>query len=103
MSIWDKGQVEQFQEVYLKLSNAPVPDVLKERLRYILDRLPPSTPYTIEPIMDMPNPGPGSEITLSTGSSQSFSIPPVRIEVVPESGVGDDNGSSRRGSTSVPY
>ena len=88
---WDKGQVEQFQEVYLKLSNAPVPDVLKQRLRYILDRLPPSIPYTIEPKMDMPNPEPDSEITSSTGSSQNLNMPPMRIEVVPESGIGDSD------------
>ena len=54
---WNTDQVAQFQGVYLKLTNAPVPDSLKERLRYIWDRLPPSAYMeepTVEPKMEMP-------------------------------------------------
>ncbi|KAH8990259.1 hypothetical protein EDB92DRAFT_1946606 [Lactarius akahatsu] len=43
---WDPGDlpvdlVARFHEIYFKFANAPVPDVLKEQLRHILDRLPP--------------------------------------------------------------
>ncbi|KAI9439753.1 hypothetical protein H4582DRAFT_2075124 [Lactarius indigo] len=43
---WDPGElpvdlVARFHEIYSKFANARVPDVLKEQLRRILDRLPP--------------------------------------------------------------
>ena len=39
---WDTDQVAQFREIYFKFADAPVPDLLKERLQYIWDKLPPS-------------------------------------------------------------
>jgi hypothetical protein len=40
--LWDTDQVAGFREIYYKFANARVPDVLKERLRHISDRLPRS-------------------------------------------------------------
>ncbi|KAH8987106.1 hypothetical protein EDB86DRAFT_3082477 [Lactarius hatsudake] len=40
---WNADQVAQSHEIYSKFANAQVPDLLKERLRYISDRLPPSS------------------------------------------------------------
>ena len=39
---WDTDHVTQIHEIYFKLTDAPVPDELKELLRYIWVRLPPS-------------------------------------------------------------
>ena len=40
---WDTYQLAHFHEIYFRLANAPVDDVLKERLQYISDRLPPTS------------------------------------------------------------
>jgi hypothetical protein len=62
---WDIPQVEQFHHIYFKSTNAPVPDVLKEQLRYVLERLPPIS-YVEESEMVMPIPEPVSEVTPSS-------------------------------------
>jgi hypothetical protein len=49
---WDTRQVVQFHKIYSKLKYAPITDMLIERLRFILDRLPP---YMEEPEMGMPS------------------------------------------------
>jgi hypothetical protein len=67
---WDKPQVAQFHNIYFRSTNAPVPDVLKEQLRYVLERLPP-IPYVEEPEMVMPTPELESEIKSSPGLSRN--------------------------------
>ena len=86
---WDKDQVAHFHRIYFKLADAPlVPDVLKERLRYISDRLPKSEEpsYVEEPQMLMPSPEPYSGITPFPCPSQ-MRVGPVRTEGAPDSGI----------------
>jgi hypothetical protein len=81
-------QVARFHEIYSKFANARVPDVLKERLRYISDRLP-QTSYMADAIMGIPSPEPDSETTPSPGTSQNLRAIQVRIGGVPDSGFVD--------------
>ncbi|KAI9463198.1 hypothetical protein BJY52DRAFT_1184749 [Lactarius psammicola] len=51
---WDTDQVTRFHVIYSQFANARVPDVLKERLRHILDRLPPRS-HVEEVMMGIPS------------------------------------------------
>ena len=95
---WDDlpvDQVARFHHIYARFANAGVPDVLKDRLRYISDRLPP-TSYLGEAEMEIPSiPEPDSETTPSSPSvamSQTLRKLQVRIGGAPDSGFG--GGSS---------
>ena len=81
---WDEDHMAQFHEIYFRLANAPVPDLLKERLRYILDRLPPIS-YMEEPQTVMSSPDVYSEISPSSATLQNR-VYPVRTEGNPDSG-----------------
>jgi hypothetical protein len=86
---WDTDQVKHFHETYFKFVNAPVPDVLKERLQYIAERLPPAL-YVEEPEMGMPCPEVYSETTPSSpGPSQSLYTSLMPVGDVRDSGLGD--------------
>ncbi|KAI9463197.1 hypothetical protein BJY52DRAFT_68962 [Lactarius psammicola] len=50
---WDTDQVTRFHKIYSQFANARVPNLLKERLRDISDRLPPSS-HVEEAIIEMP-------------------------------------------------
>ena len=84
---WNTHQVAQFHDIYFKFAGAPVPDVLKERLRYISDRLPKSErpSYVDEPPMVMPIPELYSGTTPFPGTSQ-IRVGPVWAEGAPDSG-----------------
>jgi len=84
---WDPDQVENFHQIYSRTASAPVPDVLRERLQYVSERLPPARrpPYMREPEMEMPFPELGSETAPSPGTSQ-LRVGPVRVDGVPDSG-----------------
>ena len=86
-------QVAQFRKIYFKFANARLPDVLKQRLRYISDRLPLAL-YVERPKMEMPSPELDSEIAPLPGPSQNLSVRPVRDGDVPDSSVGDGIGST---------
>ncbi|KAH9167865.1 hypothetical protein EDB89DRAFT_1649267 [Lactarius sanguifluus] len=73
---WDTDQVARFRKIYSKFANALAPDLLKERLRYISDRLPP---------IDIPSAEPDSE-TLSPDTSQKPREIQVRMDGAPDSG-----------------
>ena len=75
---WDTDQVVRFHEIYSQFANARVPDLLKEQLRYISDRLPPSS-YVEEAEMEIPSPEPGSETTPPPGTSQKLRVGLMRI------------------------
>ena len=75
---WDTIRVAEFHKIYAKLTNAPVPEELTERLRYISDRLPP-TSFVEEPGMTMPIPEPGSEMTPSSPGPSQVSNPTLHI------------------------
>ena len=88
---WDDlpvDQVARFHHIYARFANAGIPDVLKERLRYISDRLPPTSCPT--ETMEIPGPPkPDSEITPSSPSpctSQNLREIQVRTGGVPDSG-----------------
>jgi hypothetical protein len=76
---WNTDQVAQFHEIYFKLAKAPVPGVLKERLKYIWDKLLPSPSYMEDPKMVMPTPELYSATTPTPGTSQ-MRVDPVRTE-----------------------
>jgi hypothetical protein len=82
---WDTSQVAQFHKIYSKLINAPVPEVLTKRLRYISERLPQIS-YLEEPEMVMPIPEPVSETTLSSPGPPQISYPTLTVR---DSGFGD--------------
>ncbi|KAH8990258.1 hypothetical protein EDB92DRAFT_1865244 [Lactarius akahatsu] len=79
---WDVDQVARFHEIYSKFANAQIPDVLKERLRYISDRLPPIS-YVGEAKMKIPGPEPDSETIPFSGLSQKRHEIRVRIGGAP--------------------
>ena len=86
---WDADQVRHFHEIYFKFANAPVPELLKERLQYIAERLPPAL-YVEEPEMVMPCPEVDSETTPSSpGPSQNLYTSLMRVGDVRDSGLGD--------------
>jgi len=91
---WDTDQVVRFHEIYSEFANARVPDLLKERLRHILDRLPPSSSYVEEAEMKIPIPEPDSETNPSPGMSQIPREIQVRIGGAPESGFVDGGSST---------
>jgi len=80
--------VARLHEICSRFANARVPDVLKERLRYISDRLP-QTSYLIDAKMEIPSPEPDSETTPSPGTSQQLREILVRIRGAPDSGFVD--------------
>ena len=85
---WDTDQVAHFRGIYSKLADSRlVPDVLKERLRYISDRLPPSErpSYVEEPQMAMPSPELYPGTAPFPGTSQ-IRVSPARAEGAPDSG-----------------
>src|SRR6266702_649677 len=90
---WDTDQVARFHEIYSKFANARVPDLLKEQLRHISDRLPPSS-YVEEAQMDIPSPEPDSETSPSPGMSLEPREIQVRIQGAPDSGFIDGNSST---------
>ena len=97
---WDDlpvDQVARFHHIYARFANSGVPDVLKERIRYISDRLPP-TSYLGEAEMEIPSiPEPDSETTPSSpsrGMSQMLRKLRVRIGGAPDSGSGDGGSSA---------
>ena len=79
---WDTDQVAHFHKIYSKFAKAPVPDVLKEPLEYISDRLP--SPPTGESEMVTPFPGRSRR----TWTPAHIRIPrnPVRITGKPPPG-----------------
>jgi hypothetical protein len=90
-------QVARFNKIYSKFVNARlgVPDVFKERLRYISDKLLP-TSYVDEPTMEIPSPSPetDSNKTPSPGVAQRLRGIQVRIGRVPDSGFVDGGSST---------
>ncbi|KAH9055208.1 hypothetical protein EDB87DRAFT_1642772 [Lactarius vividus] len=75
----------QFHEICSKFANAQIPDVIKERLRHISERL---SPYAGDVKIRVPSPEPDSGTTSSPGTSQKLR---VRIGGVPAS---DGNSST---------
>ncbi|KAF8268150.1 hypothetical protein EI94DRAFT_1700478 [Lactarius quietus] len=93
---WDADQVTQFRQIYFRLANAPIPDVLIGRLGYILDILLPRTSESDmeDPEVMMPTPQLNSETTSSfPGPPQNFFVIP-RIGDVRDSGIGDGIGTA---------
>jgi hypothetical protein len=88
---WDPDdlldQVAQFHHMYSEVANARAPDVLKERLRYISDRLPRSS-YLAEVTMKIPSP----ELDPETAPSPSMSH--VQIGGEPNSDFVDGGSST---------
>ncbi|KAF8258478.1 hypothetical protein EI94DRAFT_1786065 [Lactarius quietus] len=96
---WDTNQVARFNEIYIKFMNAPLPEVLKRRLRYIAERLhlSPTNVSVAVPKMVMPLPPKkmGSEKTPSYPvPSSNSSEGPSRIGNVPDSGFSDGISST---------
>ncbi|KAI9463200.1 hypothetical protein BJY52DRAFT_68922 [Lactarius psammicola] len=95
---WDADQVVQFHRIYSQFANARVPDVLKERLRHILARLPPSSSYVEKAKIEIPSPEPDSETTPSPAMSQK--PPEIQVRIgsapvpAPDSGFVSGNGST---------
>ncbi|KAH9030550.1 hypothetical protein EDB84DRAFT_1602354 [Lactarius hengduanensis] len=83
---WDL-QVARLHEIRSKFANARIPDVIKERLRYISERL---SPYAGEVKIRVPSPEPDSGTTSSPGTSQKLRL---RIGGVPDSFI-DGNSST---------
>ncbi|KAH9060467.1 hypothetical protein EDB87DRAFT_1808995 [Lactarius vividus] len=88
---WDTNdlppdQVAQFHEIYSKFANAQVPDILKQRLRQISDRLPSGPSYVGEAKIEFPSPGPVSEVALSPATSRQSRRVQTQIGTVPDSG-----------------
>ena len=90
---WDGGLVAQFREVHSMFVDARVSDVLKERLQYISDSLPP-TVYVEGVRTDIPNPEPVLETTPTPGTSQTSRVDPVQIEGAPDSSSVDSISST---------
>ncbi|KAH9041596.1 hypothetical protein EDB85DRAFT_2139692 [Lactarius pseudohatsudake] len=84
---WDL-QVAQLHEICSKFANARIPDEIKERLRYILEKL---SPYAGEVKIRVPSPEPDSGTSSSLGTSQKLRL---RIGGVPESSLIDGNSST---------
>ncbi|KAH9167866.1 hypothetical protein EDB89DRAFT_2074495 [Lactarius sanguifluus] len=85
---WDADQVAQFHEIYSKFANAQAPKVLKERLRNISDKLPPSS-YVEEAEIEIPSAELDSEITPSSGMPQKPCETQVPIDGIRDSGYGN--------------
>ncbi|KAH8987104.1 hypothetical protein EDB86DRAFT_2951931 [Lactarius hatsudake] len=85
---WDADQVARFHEIYSKLANAQAPKVLKERLRNISDKLPPSS-YVEVPEIKIPSAELDSETTPSSGMPQNPCESQVPIDGIRDSGYGN--------------
>ncbi|KAH9053002.1 hypothetical protein EDB83DRAFT_1189718 [Lactarius deliciosus] len=85
---WDADQVAQFHEIYSKFANAQAPKVLKERLRNISDKLPPSS-YVKKAQIEVPSVELDSEITPSSGMPQKPCETQVPIDGIRDSGYGN--------------
>jgi hypothetical protein len=81
--VWNTEQVAVFREIYHNFSHARVPDVLKQRLRLISDRLSSS-----------PIPEPDSETTPSPGTSGKLRESQDRIGGASDDGFVDGNSSA---------
>jgi hypothetical protein len=80
---WDGDQVAQFREMHSMFADARVSDVIKERLQYISDRLPP-TVYVEGVRTEIPSPEPDLETTPTPGTSQRSRADPVQNEGAPD-------------------
>jgi hypothetical protein len=80
---WDGDQVAQFREMHSMFADARVSDVIKERLQYISDRLPP-TVYVEGVRTEIPSPEPDLETTPTPGTSQTSRADPVQNEGAPD-------------------
>ena len=76
-------QVARFHEIFYKFAKARVPDLLKERLRYLSDRLPPSLSYVEEVRMEISSAEPGSEAAVMSRQIRNGN---VRIGSAPDGG-----------------
>jgi hypothetical protein len=91
---WDGDQVARFREIHSMFADAPVSDVLKERLQYISDSLPP-TVYVEGVRTEIPSPEPDLETTPTPGMSQTSRMDPVQND-------GASDSSSVDGISSTP-
>ncbi|KAH9010112.1 hypothetical protein EDB85DRAFT_2161835 [Lactarius pseudohatsudake] len=82
---WDADQVARFHEIYSKFANAQAPKVLKERLRNISDKLPPSS-YVEKAEIEIPSAELDSETTPSSGMPQKPCETQVPIDGIRDSG-----------------
>ncbi|KAN0134569.1 hypothetical protein V8E53_007715 [Lactarius tabidus] len=80
---WDGDQVARFREIHSMFADARVSDVIKERLQYISDRLPP-TVYVEGVRTEIPSPEPDLETTPTPGTSQTSRVDPVQNEGAPD-------------------
>lgn len=91
---WDTDQVAQFHEIYSKFANAQAPKVLKERLRNISDKLPPSS-YVEKAVIEIPSAELDSETTPSSGMPQKPCETQVPIDGIRDSGYGNCSTPTR--------
>ncbi|KAF8258472.1 hypothetical protein EI94DRAFT_1835023 [Lactarius quietus] len=82
--------VAQLHEIYLKFEDARLPDSLKERLRYIIERLPSRPSYLEETEMAVPSP----ELEVSTFGPSQPSRFPVPTGGAPDTGFVDASSST---------
>ena len=90
---WKVDQVAKFRQIYFTFIEAPVPRVLKERLGYIWDKLPPN--------LKMPTSELYSATTSSPGTYQKR-VDLVRTEGAPDSGYAEASAEGILSPISMP-